>query len=179
MANTSKRKLIGLAGLAVLFVVVFCVGFSVFYTRRQQAAEDARRGVGSKLPHAELVDETNQVLPDATLHTGRLILVFVSPDCGACQTEAQFLQPVIKQHSNVPFYGVVSFGEQATALRTAQAEFPFKVYYDRNFQLAGQLGIRRVPIKLYIEDGVIKKVWGGATTDATKQAEFVSWLEKL
>ena len=179
MADNAKSKLIWLASLAILFVLVFCAGFAFFYPRQQQSAADARRGVGSTLPHAELVDADNQVLPDAALHNGRFILVFVSPDCGACEAEAKFLQPVVKQRSDVPFYGVVSFGEQATALRAAQAEFPFKVFYDRNFHLAGQLGIKRVPIKLYIENGVIKKAWGGATTDAAKQAEFVSWLEKL
>jgi len=53
------------------------------------------------------------------------------------------------------------------------------VFYDDGFKLAGALGITRVPIKIFVEDGVIIKVWGGATTEKEKQEEFIDWLEGL
>lgn len=126
-----------------------------------------------------MVDEDNQLLPDATLRKGKVVLVFVTPDCEACMRESQFLRTVVGKRNDVPFYGVVSFGDPNVALREAKEKFPFKVFYDKNLGLSGQLGIKHVPIKLYVEDGVIKKSWGGATVDESKQAEFVSWLESL
>ena len=66
-----------------------------------------------------------------------------------------------------------------SSLRDAKAMFPFKVFYDRGFRLAGQLGIKRVPIKIFVDDGVIKKSWGGATIDDKAQRDFVRWLTEV
>jgi hypothetical protein len=151
-----------------------------FYTQRQQSAA-ANTGVesGKAIPHADLIDDANQVLSDAELRKGRFILVFVTPDCDACLTESQFLRKVIGKRGDIPFYGVISFGEKDVALRDAKAKFPFRVYYDQNFQLAAGLGIKRVPVKLFVENGIIKKSWGGATVQEDKQNEFSDWLENL
>jgi peroxiredoxin len=166
--------------LAVIFTVVFCLGFTFFYARRQRSlASQLPNTTGKPLPAAELVDESNQVLADSQLRSGRLILVFVTPDCDACMAEAQFLRKVVAERADVPFYGVVSFGDKDSALRQAKDEFPFKVFYDQHFKLASQLGIKRVPIKLFVENGVIKKSWGGATVQQDKQDEFISWLKGL
>jgi peroxiredoxin len=169
-----------IVSLAAIFTVVFCLGFAFFYKRRQQKlAAPAPVESGKPLPPAELIDESNQVLTDSQLRSGRFILVFVTPDCDACLVEAQFLRKVVAQRADIPFYGVVSFGDKDSALRDAKAEFPFKVFYDQHFKLAGQLGIRRVPIKLFVENGIIKKSWGGATSQQEKQDEFLSWFKKL
>ncbi len=81
--------------------------------------------------------------------------------------------------NKVHFYGVISYGDKASSLRAAEQKFPFKTFFDENFQLAGALGITRVPVKLYVEDGVMKKVWGGATNDEQKKTAFVQWLDAL
>jgi peroxiredoxin len=166
--------------LAAIFTVVFCLGFTFFYARRQHSLASQLPGVSGKpLPPAELVDESDQVLADSQLRNGRLILVFVTPDCDACKAEAQFLRTAVAQRADIPFYGVVSFGDKDNALRDAKGEFPFKVFYDQHFKLASQLGIKRVPIKLFVENGIIKKSWGGATVQQDKQNEFLSWLKQL
>jgi peroxiredoxin len=166
--------------LAAIFTVVFCVGFAFFYARRQHSlASPAPVTSGKPLPAAELVDESNQVLADAQLRSGRVVLVFVTPDCDACLAEAQFLRKALAQRADIPFYGVVSFGDKDNALRGAKEEFPFKVFYDQHFKLASQLGIKRVPIKLFVENGIIRKSWGGATVQQDKQDEFLSWLKQL
>jgi hypothetical protein len=65
------------------------------------------------------------------------------------------------------------------SLREARRKFPFEVFYDRGFKLAGQLGIKRVPIKIFVDNGVIKKSWGGATVDEKAKADFIRWLAEV
>ena len=177
--DASRKKIIWLASLALLFTLTFCAGFAYFYTRQQQdSTSETPFGIGSPLPPAQLIDESNQVLADSELRHGKLILVFVTHGCDACLKESKFLQQAVGRRTDVTFYGVISFGDKDTVLREAKKEFPFKVFYDQHLQLAGRLGIKRVPIKLYIENGIIRKSWGGATIQEEKQSEFLSWLEK-
>lgn len=180
MAEGPSRKVVWVIGIALIFTLTFCVGFVYFYTRqKEKAAAASQPAAGKPLPPAELVDGANQVLPDAALRSGKVVLVFVTADCDACLREAEFLRAVVGKRPDVPFYGVISYGDKEAALREASGKFPFKVFYDEHLRLAKELRIDRVPIKLYVEDGVIKKSWGGATVGEEKQREFEGWLEKL
>jgi len=93
--------------------------------------------------------------------------------------ESEFLKGVVNKRADVRFYGVVSFGDMEYSLREAKRKFPFAVFYDRGFKLAGQLGIKRVPIKIFVDNGIIKKSWGGATVDEKAKAEFIRWLAEV
>jgi hypothetical protein len=93
--------------------------------------------------------------------------------------ESEFLKDLVSKRPDVRFYGVISFGDMQTSLRVARQKFPFEVFYDRGFKLARQLGINRVPIKIFLENGVIKKSWGGATVEEDKKAAFVHWLSEV
>ncbi|HET8781474.1 MAG TPA: hypothetical protein VFM63_03575 [Pyrinomonadaceae bacterium] len=179
-AGGSRRNTIWIIGLAVLFVVVFCGGFVYFYMRQQaqRNAAPAQAASGKPLPQAQLIDESNQVLPDSELRRGKLILVFVTTECDACMRESDFLRTVVGKHNNMRFYGVVSFGDKDTSLREGKEKFPFKLFYDQQHLLAGGLGVVRVPIKLFVEDGVIKKSWGGATVADDAKESFAKWLEE-
>ena len=160
-------------------MLVFCTAFVVFYTRnnRNKAAREPVNS-GKSLPPAELVDESNQLLADSQLKSGRVVLVFITPDCDACMKESEFLKGVVNKRADVHFYGVISFGD-IDSLRAAKQKFPFEVFYDRGFKLAGQLGIKRVPIKIFVDNGVIKKSWGGATVDEKAKSEFIRWLAEV
>src|SRR5829696_7897149 len=149
---TSSKKVIWISSLAILFVLVFCAAFVVFYTRnnRNKAAPEPVN-FGSSLPSAELVDETNQPLADSQLKNGKVVLVFITPDCDACLKESEFLKGLVSKRADVRFYGVISFGDMENSLREAKQKFPFEVFYDRGFRLKGQLGINRVPIKVFVD----------------------------
>jgi peroxiredoxin len=181
MAELAKNKIVWLATVAIVFTLTFCAAFAFFFTRRHAAASDQEARIGSDkpLPHADLIDQNNKILSDAELQKGRFVLVFITPDCDACLKESQFLREALSKRADIPFYGVISFGDKDTALREAKSAFPFAVYFDQRFQLAGQLGIKRVPVKLFVDNGVIKKSWSGATTQEDKKQEFLSWLQKL
>jgi len=173
------KRVIWISSLAILFVVVFCAAFVVFYTRNNRhkpAKEPVSAGV--TLPAAELVDESNQRVADSQLKNGKVVLVFISSDCDACMTESEFLKDLVNKRADVRFYGVISFGDM-DSLRRAKDKFPFEVFYDRGFKLAGQLGIKKVPIKVFVDNGIIKKAWGGATVDENKKAAFAQWLAEV
>jgi peroxiredoxin len=179
--DTSSKKLVWISSLAILFVLVFCAGFVVFYTRNNRSTP-AREPVsfsGQILPYAELVDESDQRVADSQLKTGRVVLVFLSADCDACQRESEFLKDLVNKRPDVRFYGVISFGDKEHSLREAKHKFPFQVFYDRGFRLSGQLGINKVPVKLFVENGIMKKSWGGATVDEKKKADFIRWLAEV
>jgi peroxiredoxin len=178
--ETASKKVIWISSLAIIFVLVFCAGFVVFYTRntRNKAAQGPVDS-GKSLPAAELVNESNQLLADSQLKSGRVVLVFISADCDACMKESEFLNGLVSKRADIRFYGVISFGDMEKSLREAKQKFPFEVFYDRGFKLARQLGINRVPIKIFIDNGIIKKSWGGATVDEKKKADFIQWLAEV
>jgi hypothetical protein len=76
-------------------------------------------------------------------------------------------------------YGVISFGLSESAMKDRGHKFPFKTYIDSEPRLAGALGLYRVPIKVFLEDGIIKKSWKGATTEESAKLEFVKWFDSL
>jgi hypothetical protein len=41
------------------------------------------------------------------------------------------------------------------------------------------MGINRVPIKAYLEHGIIKKGWMGAVRSDKSKASFIEWLDEL
>lgn len=125
------------------------------------------------------MDSKDEKLEERFIRSGKVVLVFVTSDCDACKREAEFLKNVVGNNDAVNFYGVISYGDKKSSLAEAEKIFPFKVYYDEGFKLAGALGINRVPVKMFLEDGAIKKAWGGATTDEEKQAAFLNWLNEL
>lgn len=176
----SSKKVIWISALALLFVVVFCASFVVFYTRNnRKVAVKAPVDSGKQLPSAELIDEFNKQLPESDLRKGRVVLVFVTADCDACEKESEFLKDLVHKRPDVRFYGVISFGDMESSLKLAKTKFPFAVFYDRGFRLAGQLGINRVPIKIFVDNGIIKKSWGGATVDEKAKADFATWLVEV
>lgn len=178
--ETTSKKVIWISSLALIFVLVFCAAFVLFYTRnaRNKAAPPEPVAGENPLPSAELVDESNQLLADSQLKNGKVVLVFVTADCDACEKESEFLKDVVNKRSDVRFYGVVSFGGEKS-LGEAKQKFPFPVFFDRGFKLAGQLGVDKVPIKIFVDNGIMKTSWGGATVDEKKKAAFIRWLSEV
>lgn len=169
--------------MTVLSAIIFCAGFVYFYTKQQTEKSSPTAEIEKKnerpLPEAKLFDINSQILPDEELRKGKVILIFVSPTCEACHTEGEFLQNLFEKRNDVKFYGVVSFGKPREPLDASQNKFPFKVFYDGESSLALTLKITKVPIKIYLEDGIIKKVWGGASVNEDKKTEFITWLENV
>lgn len=106
--ESSSRKVIWISSLAILFAVVFCISFVILYTRNSRSL--VAKGpveAGKLLPSADLVDEFNKPLAESELKKGRMVLVFVTADCDACQKEADFLEGLVAKRPDVRFYGVI------------------------------------------------------------------------
>lgn len=170
------------AACCIGFVLLFCASFVFFFTRSQRKAAPppiAAEEMGQQLPAANLVDISNARLDDESLRKGKVVLAFIHPDCSACTKESAFLKTVVGNNQNVTFYGVIPFGDRQSTLEASVRKYPFKVYFDEGFQLGGKLQITKVPIKMYLEDGIIKKVWEGATIDEQSKQEFAQWLNQI
>jgi hypothetical protein len=63
-------------------------------------------------------------------------------------------------------------------LKAAASKYPFGIYADAG-GLARKLNISRVPIKIFISEGHMEKLWGGATNSREAQFAFIKWLENV
>lgn len=177
-ARTMKWTAVALICAAIILMA----GLLILAKRGRGSEVDAAATpplMNKPLPPANLVDSSGTHLDDRVLRQGRVVLVFVAPDCRPCGVESEFLKTLINSRKDVTFYGVISFGATEASIKTVDKEFPFKTYFDREPRLAGALGLYRVPIKIFIEDGIIRKSWKGASTDESSRAEFSKWLEGL
>lgn len=173
-----------LALIAVGLLLLFWGSFTYFHHQFHAAAEKSPPDIppstlNKPLPRLHLVDVTGGELPYSELERGKVVLVLVTEGCHHCLEEAKFIGSVLNLRDDVRFYGVIPFGVDRSVLKTAEGKFPFKTYFDEGGVLQGALQLDKVPIKLYLENGIIKKSWGGATYDEAKAAEFKRWLGSI
>jgi hypothetical protein len=155
-----------------LFGIVFGVGYLYFVRSYQQPASEI-----NFLPPTTLIDANGVELDDQTLRKGKAVLVFVSTDCKACDNESEFLKSVYDKRKDVTFYAIVSFGSK-DSLKDAASKYPFGTYADAG-GLASKLNISKVPIKIFVNEGHMEKLWGGATNSQEAQSAFIKWLESV
>jgi peroxiredoxin len=135
--------------------------------------------INNALPEARLIDINGATLPEQSLRQGKVVLMFLNPTCAPCNTEAKFLRTVINKRQDISFYGVATLGAKEESLKMSAELFPFKTFYDDGGLLTEKLGITRMPIKLFVEDGVVRESWGGASTSAEEKADFIRWMEDV
>jgi len=184
-----SKRWITVAGLIFFFVAVFCAGFFFFKSRieRSQAeaqpvetGEPSKSLINTPFPlGAQLVDSDGAKVDEQILRKGRVVVVFITTDCDACLAEGKFLQTVIDRRRDVTFYGLVPFGTRPNSSDEAQKAFPFRVFYDEANSFVMTMGINRVPVKVFLEDGIIKKGWIGAALTDKAKASFVEWMDGL
>lgn len=169
--------------LGLILLAVFCGSFYFFYRRAQKKAPPAQQDLilteavlNRPLPEANLINISGERLADEELRRGKKVLVFMMPDCEPCDHENAFLKTIAGSRQDLQFLYVIPFGNKDQSLKMAQAKYALAPFYDRGSNLSRSLDIYQVPIKVFLEDGVIKKVWLDATSSDQKQAEFKAWL---
>jgi hypothetical protein len=179
------KRWLSIAGIIFFLLAVFCAGFVFFYTRMQRSQAEAPQPRPSKslidrpFPPAQLVDLNGSAVDEQILRTGRVVIVFITTDCDACATESKFLEPLVGRRSDVTFYGLVPFGPRPKSPAAAEKMFPFKIFFDQENSFIATMGINRVPVKVFLEDGIIKKGWIGAAITEKDQKSFIEWLDTL
>ena len=166
-----------------LLIAVFCVSFYFLYQRalRNSVKESlilTSSVINRPLPKANLVNISGSFLDDEKLRRGKVIVLFTMTDCEPCDQENDFLKNLVKR-KDIPFIYVIPFGNKDESLKLAQSKYAFETYFDDGSQLSRSLELYKVPIKVFLEDGIIKKTWVGATVDNQHRAEFEDWLANL
>jgi hypothetical protein len=168
----------------VLVAAIFGGSFFFFYKRAQKTLANqplilTAAVINQPLPAAYLVDISGKPLDDEKLRRGKVVLIFTLNECSPCDVENEFLKTVVDSRKDVRFFYVIPFGKREQALKTAQSKYVFETVFDEHSLLSRSLQIYQVPIKIFVENGIIKKTWLDATTDLEKQAAFKQWLNGL
>ena len=183
-----SKRVIGIAGVIFFLAAVFCAGYVFFYNRIQRTnaeggaetpSEPSRSLIDKPFPQARLVDVRGAKVDENILRTGRVVVVFVTADCDACATESRFLQTLVGRRKDIMFYGLVPFGGPPGSPDEVEKKFPFKVFYDEENSYVQSMGINRVPVKVFLENGIIKKGWIGAAQTDKAKTSFTEWLDGL
>ena len=178
--------------IALTVALTFATGFIVSTLMLRRAADAKRdaevaqlvastklpRHLGKPLPAARLFGVGNQPVSDAALRQGKVMLVLITTGCDACQEETAFLRTLVASRKDIRFLGVLSFEQDESTLLRAQSMFPFPVVRDDRMELMRALQLSSVPVKIYLEDGVVKRSWGGASMTAEARAAFAEWLRR-
>ena len=188
-----SKRWISILGVVIFFAAVFCAGFAFFYSRMPRSEAEVAAGkappdkdvspsskslIDKPFPHSQLVDVNGSRVDEQVLRQGRVIVVFLSLECDACLTESKFLETLLSRRKDVTYYGLVPFGRPPNP-REAAAKFPFTVFYDESGSFISKMGINRVPVKVFLEDGIIKKGWIGAVQTEKSKTSFIEWLDGL
>lgn len=178
------RLFIKVLAVGLILITIFGVSFFFFYKRAQKTSVNqplilTPAVINQPLPKASLVDISGKPLEDEKLRRGRVVLIFTLNECSACDQENDFLKTVVDSRKDVRFFYVIPFGKREEALKTAQSKYVFETFLDDHSMISRSLQIYQVPIKIFLEDGIIKKTWVDATIEPGKQAEFKQWLNGL
>lgn len=171
-------------GIFIILTVVFCISFYFFYKKRQndlakQPLILTSAVINKPLPKTNLVNYTGEPFDDERLRRGKFVMVFMMPDCQPCDKENEFLKTVKSIREDVNFIYVIPFGNKDQALASARSKYALDSFFDVGSGLSKRLQLYQVPVKVFLEDGIIKKTWLDATTDDDGQAEFRDWLSSL
>lgn len=92
------------------------------------------------------MDTSGTNVDEGVLRKGRVVLVFVTPECDACMVESDFLRTILDRRKDVTFFGLIPFGKRLST-EASQKIFPFQVFYDDGDALVSSIGINKVPVK--------------------------------
>lgn len=157
-----------------------CIALLVLHFSRSAASQsrlvlkDAVYISGQPLPQTELVElDGSSVAPD-TLRKGKVLLIFLTTDCPACQKELQLLASVDSELAEkVKVFGVgVQDRNQIVNFLEAK-KFKTKFLIDKDGQLMASLSVRYFPARFLVQDGVIMKTSFG---NSRNQAELFKEL---
>lgn len=186
----TRAKWIAAAGVALALVGALAVIVLSRHRAGRDATEQqaaARRDalgalpahVGKPAPTVRFTAPGGMTLAEERWRKGKVVLVLLTTECDACLAEGTFLRTLIDKRRDVQFLGVLSFEQDEQALRRAQKLFPFPVVRDEHTKLLSALRISGVPVKIYLEDGIVKRYWGGASLQASARESFRDWLANV
>jgi hypothetical protein len=167
-----------------ILLIVFSFSFLAFYKRAQRNLPKqplilTSAVINQPLPKANLVSISGKQIADEELRCGRIVLVFMMPDCKPCDQENEFLKTVVNSHKKLSFIYVIPFGNKEDVLKLAQDKYALEPFFDDGSMLARKLQLHQVPLKIFLEDGIIKRTWLDSAITSQEQNKFKDWLSSL
>lgn len=166
---------------AGVLMLVFVTSYLVFYKAEANSSKTplilTSKIIGQPLPETNLSDISGNILDDENFRHGKFVLVFVMPDCDMCDVENEFLSTVVNNQQDIKFIYIIPFGNKEKTLKLAQDKYALKPYFDTGSMLSRKLELLQVPVKIFVEDGIIKRTWIDASLTSEKQADFKKWLQ--
>lgn len=124
--------------------------------------------IGEKLPAANLSTPDGENFDDNALRRGKVLIMFLSADCEACQAEIQQMAEMHPQISaQIRIYGISVDPKEKQNPLAANKNINFPLLTDEKREFADALSVKGVPTKFLIQDGIIKKVSLGRFIDQT------------
>ena len=123
--------------------------------------------LSDKMVNVDLYDLNGEKFDKEELFTGKVLLVFISSDCSACQAETvqltNFYPTIINQ---IKIYAMsVDPIEKANEFNNLGNHPGFQILVDKDRIMTNALLLRGVPTKILIKDGIIEKVLLGKFVD--------------
>jgi peroxiredoxin len=180
--------------LVPVLVLLLAGTFVYLRTARKQAAtQDAkminsggvalvrnyRQVLGSQLPPFGLAKASGEQLPEKSVREGHVVLFFLAADCRACMENGEFFKSAVSARSDVTYYGVRPYDKDSKFDELYANVVPFTVYFDVDHRLTRYLGVRGVPVIVFLKDGNIKRIWGGIAKEEPEKIEFNYWLNSF
>jgi thiol-disulfide isomerase/thioredoxin len=114
------------------------------------------------LPETDLFElNGTRVAPDL-LRKGKVLLVFLTTECEACQKEIRLLSHLESRIAGkIKIYGVGMENQTQVMSFIKNNEVETRILLDKNGALMSSLGVKYFPTKLLLQDGIIVKSWFG------------------
>jgi peroxiredoxin len=144
-----------------------CLIFLVIHVRRANSQsglvlKDAVVISGRPLPKTDLLELNGHTVAPAVLQKGKVLLVFFTTDCPACQKELALLSQVESEISDrLKVYDVGVENPKQIISFSQEHAFTTKFLVDKDAKLMTALSVKYFPTKFLLEDGVIVKTWFG------------------
>jgi peroxiredoxin len=135
-----------------------------------------RKVLGTKVPPLALANAAGEQLGENEVSHGNVVLFFLAADCKACTENGEFFKSAMSARNDVRYFGVRPFDKDPKFDGLYTDLVPFKVYVDVDQRLTRYLGVRGVPVVVFLKDGNIKRIWGGIAKEENQKIEFSSWL---
>lgn len=169
---------------AAILLTVFSVSFFAFYKKAQknlpkQPLIFTSAVINQPLPRTNLMDISGRKLDDADLRHGKVVMAFMMPDCEACDQENEFLKTVVNSRKDVRFVYLIPFGNKDENLKLGHEKYSLEPFFDVGNNLSRKLQLYQVPLKVFIDNGIIKKTFIDSAINPQTQNEFTNWLGSL
>lgn len=152
-------------------LVGIALSFSIFLKIWEKRKFDAtlKNAVASAvsnglLPKGNLIHLESRIDYYETVTRGRVLLVFLTTNCGACNKEVLTLsQTLPKFPPHLAVYGVFFEDRDKVSKFSQENPIKFPVLLDKGGQIFNGLHLRYFPAKILIENGIVVKTWVGSS----------------